>query len=134
MSINKINVLIVEDDEISASVACTMLQRLGCRVTLANNGAEAVEYFRHNEYDVILMDWQMPVMDGIEATARIRTMPSGLITPIVGTSQRAGRIECLAAGMNDLMPKPFLLERLRDMLTKWTHWEPGAESKSAAQE
>lgn len=134
MSIEKIHVLIVEDDDISAPVACTMLERLGCVATLATNGAEAIEYFRSNEYDLVLMDWQMPVMDGVEATARIRTMPGGLITPIIGTSQRAARAECLAAGMNDLVPKPFLLENLRNTLRKWTHWEQRGPDDTSAGE
>jgi CheY-like chemotaxis protein len=127
----KIHVLIVEDDEISAPVAGTMLERLGCQVSVATNGAEAVEQFRHTEYDLILMDWQMPVMDGVEATARIRELPGGQVTPIVGTSARAGRLECLAAGMNDLIPKPFLLENMRLALSKWTHWEDNRQTESA---
>ena len=132
MSKQKIHVLVVEDDDISAPVACTMLERLGCHVSVATDGAEAVECFRHNEYDLILMDWQMPVMDGVEATARIRELPRGHVTPIVGTSARAGRLECLAAGMNDLIPKPFLLEKLRLALSKWTHWEDHQQTDSTS--
>jgi CheY-like chemotaxis protein len=129
----KIHVLVVEDDEISAPLACTMLERLGCQVSVAINGAEAVERFSQNEYDLILMDWQMPVMDGVEATARIRELRRGHVTPIVGTSARAGRLECLAAGMNDLIPKPFVLENMRLALSKWTHWENDDQTGSASQ-
>jgi CheY-like chemotaxis protein len=69
------------------------------------------------------MDWQMPQMDGLETTARIRRMPQGLVTPIVGTSASMSRLECVAAGMNDVMPKPFLLHALKMELAKWTLWK-----------
>jgi CheY-like chemotaxis protein len=72
------------------------------------------------------MGWQMTVMDGFEATARIRAMPRGGTTPIIGTTPGRDRAECLAAGMNDLMPKPFQLEKLRETLLRWTSW-PGVK-------
>jgi|SRR5579863_1264928 CheY-like chemotaxis protein len=123
MSIGQIQVLVVESDEVNAQVARTMLERLGCRVDTAENGAEAVELFPKTSYDLIFMAWQMPLMDGLEATARIRALPRGRVTPIVGTSARIGRLECLAAGMNDLMPKPFRIENLKIELSKWTRWQ-----------
>jgi CheY-like chemotaxis protein len=101
-----------------------MLERLACSVEMADNGAKAVECFRRNEYDLVLMGWQLPVMDGFEATARIRTMLRGKGTPIIGTTAGRDRAECLAAGMNDLMPKPFQIEKLRLILLRWTSW-PG---------
>jgi CheY-like chemotaxis protein len=76
------------------------------------------------------MAWHMPVMDGLEATVRIRSLPRGRVTPIVGTSAKIGRMECLAAGMNDLMPKPFLLDNLKLELSKWTRWQEGPPSDS----
>src|ERR1700684_3771586 len=118
MSIRQIQVLLVEDDEISAQAARTMLERLGCRVDTASNGAEAIELFRNQTYDLILMDWQMPQMDGLETTARIRRMPQGRVPPIVGTTASMSRLECLAAGMNDVMPKPFLFTTLKLGLAK----------------
>jgi|SRR5271168_98302 len=123
MPIMQIQVLVVEDDEVSAQAARTMLERLGCQVDAASNGAEAIELFRQKTYDLILMDWQMPRMDGLETTARIRRMPQGRETPIVGTTASMSRLECLAAGMNDVMPKPFLFSTLKLGLAKWTHWE-----------
>jgi len=99
-----------------------MLERLGCLVEIAVDGAKAIENFRQRRYDLILMGWQLPVMDGFEATARIRAMPRGQATPIVGTTAGRDRAECLAAGMNDLMPKPFRLEKLRLVLSRWTGW------------
>jgi CheY-like chemotaxis protein len=128
MSSERIHVLIVEYDEVSARAARTMLQRLGCRATVARNGAEAIEGLRQAKFDLILMDWQMPVMNGFEATARIRALPEAAGIPIVGTSENMVRAECLAIGMNDLMPKPFLMEKLRQILSKWTGWsEAGSE-------
>jgi CheY-like chemotaxis protein len=123
MSIAQIQVLVVDDDDVSAQVARAMLEKLGCRVALASNGAEAIVLFRKETFDLILMGWKMLLMDGFEATARIRTMPQGRVTPIIGTSAGVARSECLAAGMNDLMPKPFLLDTLKMTLSKWTHWE-----------
>jgi CheY-like chemotaxis protein len=123
MLIGQIQVLVVEGDEVNAQVARAMLERLGCRVDAAENGVEAIELFGRASYDLILMAWQMPLMDGLEATARIRSLPRGRATPIVGTSARISRLECLAAGMNDLMPKPFRLENMKLELSKWTRWQ-----------
>src|SRR6476469_6099474 len=113
MSIRKIHVLLVEDDEISAQAARTMLERLGCLVDTASTGGEAIELFGKTTYDLLLMDWQMPQMDGLETTARLRRMQQGRVTPIVGTTASMSRLECLAAGMNDVMPKPFLFSALK---------------------
>ena len=126
MSTGLVRVLVVEDDEISAKAARVMLDRLACRVEIAEDGAAAIELFRRQEYDLVLMGWHMPVMDGFEATARIRAMPRGAATPIIGTTPGRDRAECLAAGMNDLMPKPFQLEKLRLVLLRWTSW-PGVK-------
>ena len=128
MSIRQIQVLLVEDDEISAQAARTMLERLGCRVDTASSGGEAIQLFRDGTYDLILMDWQMPQMDGLETTARIRRMPQGRVTPIVGTTASMSRQECLAAGMNDVMPKPFLFTTLKQGLAKWTLWDENCTS------
>ncbi len=119
----EIRVLVVEDDELSASVARDMLQKLGCTVDAATNGLEAIKLFRREVYNLVLMDWQMPEMDGFETTATIRSLPRGRVTPIVGTTANMTRLECLAAGMNDVMPKPFLLKDLKVVLAKWTHWD-----------
>ena len=106
----------------SAKAVQVMLERLACSVEIAEDGRKAVESFRQRKYDLVLMGWQMPVMDGFEATARIRAMPRGQATPIIGTTAGRDRAECLAAGMNDLMAKPFQIEKLRQALTRWTTW------------
>jgi CheY-like chemotaxis protein len=127
--IAKIQVLVVENDDVNAEVARAMLERLGCRVDLAADGAKAIELFGSQAYDLIFMAWQLPVIDGLEATVRIRKLPRGRVVPIVGTSARIGRVECLAAGMNDLMPKPFRLESLKQELSKWTPWREAPPAK-----
>jgi CheY-like chemotaxis protein len=118
----KIRVLVAEDDEVNAKAARTMLEHLGCHVDIATDGTEAVEHFRERDYDLILMDWQMPLMDGIEATARIRAMPRGEGTPIVGTTAGKAQAECLKGGMNDVVPKPFLFDKMKYILSRWTRW------------
>jgi two-component system sensor histidine kinase/response regulator len=122
LSMNKIRVLVAEDDEVNAKAARTMLEQLGCSVDVATNGTEAVDHFRERDYDLILMDWQMPLMNGIEATARIRSMPGGIGTPIVGTTAGKAHEECLKGGMNDVVPKPFLFDKMRYVLSRWTRW------------
>ena len=113
----------VEDDEVSAKAVEVMLVRLGCTVEVAVSGIRALESFRDHRYDLVLMGWQLPLMDGFEATARMRDMPRGLATPIIGTTAGRDRGECLAAGMNDLVPKPFRIEKLRLVLLRWTAWQ-----------
>jgi len=122
MSTETIRVLVVEDDEVSAKAVELMLERLGCSVEIAEDGLKATERFRDSRYDLVLMGWQLPVMNGFEATARIRAMPQGQHTPIIGTTASRDRAECIAAGMNDLMAKPFRIEKLRQTLTRWTAW------------
>jgi two-component system, sensor histidine kinase and response regulator len=122
MSSKQIRVLVAEDDEVNAKAARKMLEQLGCLVDVATDGAQAVGHFREREYDLILMDWQMPLMDGLEATARIRAMPGGLTMPIVGTTAGKAHAECLKGGMNDIVPKPFLFDKMRYVLSRWTNW------------
>ena len=132
MSTDLIRVLVVEDDEVSAKAVRVMLERLACSVEIAEDGRKAVESFRQHKYDLVLMGWQLPVMDGFEATARIRTMPHGQQIPIIGTTAGRDRAECLAAGMNDLMAKPFQIEKLRLVLLRWTAW-PGVKESGGCQ-
>lgn len=122
LSTKVIRVLVAEDDEVNAKAARLMLERLGCVVDVATDGNEAVNQFRAQDYDLILMDWQMPLMDGIEATAHIRAMPGGQATPIIGTTAANAHTECLRSGMNDVVPKPFVLDKLRSVLSRWTGW------------
>jgi CheY-like chemotaxis protein len=125
----QVRVLLAEDDEVNAKAARMILEQLGCLVDVATDGSQAVDYFRARDYDLILMDWQMPRMSGIEATARIRAMPGGQITPIVGTTAGRSHAECLRIGMNEVVPKPFISEKMRYVLSRWTNWDPGPSSE-----
>ena len=115
-------VLVVEDNPVNQKVAQRFLERLGCTVTIAQNGAEGVDLFQRGAFDLVIMDVQMPVMDGLTATKLIRASePSGARTPIVALTANAmvGELErCLAAGMDDFLTKPVLIDRLREMLKK----------------
>lgn len=120
----KIRVLVADDDAVSAKAARTMLEQLGCSADVVSNGLRAVQFFRERDYDLILMDWRMPGLDGVEATAEIRSLPGGLTTPIIGTTSEKIHEECLVGGMNEVVPKPFVFEKIRYILSRWTRWIP----------
>ena len=118
-------VLVAEDNIINQKVAIHLLERMGCRVTVVSNGREALDVLTQEPYDLVLMDCQMPDMDGFEATAAIRTREAqtGGHIPIVAMTAHAmqgARERCLAAGMDDYMSKPVAVEELKRMLQKWT--------------
>ncbi len=96
-----------------------MLERLGYRADVAANGLEVCRALEHRPYDVVLMDVQMPEMDGLEATRRIRRM-SGIAQPYIiamtAHAMKGDREECLLAGMNDYVSKPVRLEQLQEAL------------------
>lgn len=115
-----VRVLLVEDNDINRLYAKSILQTWKCITDIAENGLIAIEKLKNNAYDVILMDVQMPVMDGYEATKAIRMMPHPVgSTPIVALTANATKIDvekCLVAGMNDYLSKPFTPEDLYEML------------------
>jgi two-component system sensor histidine kinase/response regulator len=117
-------VLLVEDNAINQRVARRFLERLGCEVQVVGDGRQAVEAYERNSYTFILMDMQMPVMDGLEATRRIRELEQGGAkrTPIVALTANAmmGTLErCLEAGMDDYLTKPLDISRLQDVLDRF---------------
>ena len=118
-------VLLAEDHPVNAEIACALLGECGCRVTVANNGHEAVAAFQHGAFDLVLMDIQMPEMDGIEATQKIRQLEragGGERVPIVALTANAlrdDRSAALAAGMDDYLTKPVTGDRLREALVRW---------------
>ncbi len=121
-------VLLVEDNAVNREVAHRMLERIGLEVVVAEDGAEAVALERVRRFDLILMDCQMPMMDGYEATRYIRARESTLppheawSTPIIAltaNAMRGDRDRCLAEGMDDHMAKPFKFVELRAMLARW---------------
>ncbi|MEI6669774.1 MAG: response regulator [Acidobacteriota bacterium] len=114
--------LLVEDNAVSRALAVQLLTGEGLRVDVAKNGAEAVEKVAEADYDGVLMDCQMPVMDGFEATRRIRQNPRFSELPIVAmtaNTTQGDREECLAAGMDDHISKPIDVEKLFLTLARW---------------
>ena len=123
-------ILLVEDNLINQEVALELLREAGLAVDLAANGQQAVDLFAAQPYDLILMDMQMPVMDGITATRVIRQNPQGQSVPILAMTANAfgeDRQRCLDAGMNDHVAKPVDPANLYAMLVKWL---PGSEASS----
>jgi two-component system sensor histidine kinase/response regulator len=115
-------ILLAEDNEINQEIAVELLEDAGINVTVANNGREAVELAGQSEYDCILMDMQMPEMDGYEATRFLRKDIQFKSLPIIAMTANAmagDREKCLAAGMNDHVSKPISIKELFGALIKW---------------
>lgn len=113
-------VLIAEDNKVNIAVAARLLEKFGCESEPAMDGVAAVAAVQTKEFDLILMDLQMPEADGFAATKAIRE--SGVTTPIVAVTASAiegERERCLAAGMNDYMTKPIDRRRLEAVLARW---------------
>ncbi len=130
--LDHLSVLLVEDNMVNRTLALEMLQRLGCDAMHAGNGVEALDALEKQEFDVVLMDCQMPVMDGFIATRKLREreMAKKLepmrVVALTANALAGDREACLAAGMNDYLAKPFTLAQLRNILL------PSKVSRSAA--
>jgi signal transduction histidine kinase/CheY-like chemotaxis protein/HPt (histidine-containing phosphotransfer) domain-containing protein len=128
-------VLLAEDNPVNQEVATSMLESLGCQVTVASNGVAAVAAVERTAFDVVLMDVQMPEMDGLGATAAIRereTRTSGHV-PIIALTANAfaqDRENCLAAGMDDYLAKPFAVDQLHAKLARWLSPSAGQATMS----
>ncbi len=123
-SLKNADILIVEDNEINQEVAKEILTQSVHSITLANNGLEAVELILKNQYDCVLMDIQMPIMDGYEATDNIRKTFNTEELPIVAMTANAlggDKEKCLAAGMNDYISKPIRVTELLETLNRWVN-------------
>jgi CheY-like chemotaxis protein/HPt (histidine-containing phosphotransfer) domain-containing protein len=123
-------VLVAEDNATNQLVATKMLEKLGCRCDVAANGREAITALQAIPYDLILMDCQMPEMDGFEATRRIRKGDAGserASTPVIAMTawaMQGDREKCLEAGMDDYVPKPVDFPDLRKVLERWFTRKP----------
>ena len=114
-------ILVAEDNETNQIVALAQLRKLGYEADAVSNGAEAIEAIKNREYDLILMDCEMPIMDGYEATRKLRGSGHHRI-PIIAltaSAMQGDRARCICEGMNDFLTKPVDLARLEETLVKW---------------
>ena len=124
-------VLLVEDNPINQVVAMKLLQKRGCSVQLADNGQLAIQALQQQHFDLVLMDMQMPVMDGLEAARRIRALeasgarPRTPIIAMTANAMKGDRERCLEAGMDDYLTKPISAEALFEKVDQWTARAPG---------
>jgi len=120
-----LRILLVEDNDFNQQVALGLLKKFGLKADVAGNGAKAVDALIARDYDLVFMDVQMPVMDGFEATSRIRDPHSGVRNPAVkiiamtAHAMQGDREACLGAGMDDYISKPVTAETLSQVLQKW---------------
>jgi PAS domain S-box-containing protein len=124
---SQLKILLAEDNRINQMVAMGLLQKLGYAADLATNGAEVLAKLETRSYELVLMDCQMPEMDGYEATQRIRQLPPERQPRVVAMTANALRGEndrCLAAGMDDYISKPVRIDVLREVIGKWTPARP----------
>ena len=119
------HVLLVEDNPVNQKVAVRFLERMGCKVRVADNGAEGVKAWQEARFDIVLMDLQMPVMDGLTATRRIRELEtargqSGIPIVALTANAMAGQLEkCMEAGMSGFLTKPLEIARLHETLERY---------------
>jgi CheY-like chemotaxis protein/HPt (histidine-containing phosphotransfer) domain-containing protein len=123
-----IQVLLAEDNLINREVAVGMLERIGCRVHVVTDGRQACEAFAAQAFDLVLMDCQMPEIDGFEATRQLRRferaggragVPSVPIVALTANTLNGEREKCLEAGMNDFLSKPFRRADLQNIVLRW---------------
>jgi CheY-like chemotaxis protein len=139
-----LKVLLVEDNSINQEIGIAMLESLGCSVVIADTGVIALEALEKEAFDIILMDCQMPGMDGYEATSKIRmneqrSEKSGMerkrtcIVALTANALLGDREKCLAAGMDDYLSKPFTIEQLHTVMSRWLSVNPlaGVHSSGA---
>ena len=123
-------VLLAEDNAINQKVAVRMLEKLGYRIDVAADGEEAVDLWRHFDYAAVVMDCQMPRLDGLEASRRIRDLereqgrPRTPIIAMTANAMHQDRSDCLAAGMDDYLAKPVRQDDLAATLGRWLPAEP----------
>ena len=131
------HILLVEDNEINQELAMEILTEVGVVVDLAGDGAQALARVQEHTYDLVLMDWQMPVMDGIEATRRIRAIERFATLPILAMTANAmqgDREICLQAGMNDHISKPFNMDQMLATIARWLPCALAAKPAAKAME
>ncbi len=125
MKMHNSNVLLVDDNLANQEVGRTMMEAFGCRVDVASDGHEVLDIMESTTYDIVFMDCEMPVMDGLEATRLIRERekeqgrPKATIVALTAHAADEDRSRCLCAGMDDYLGKPFRMQDLFRMMEKW---------------
>ncbi len=123
LALDGVRVLVVEDTPVNQKITMRLLERLGCDVELACDGREALASFRAATFDLVLMDCQMPGMDGYETTTVIRGLEGGRshvpIVALTANTQPSDRERCAAAGMDDFLAKPIQVRELHRVLRRW---------------
>jgi len=131
--LGSLKILLVEDTPINQKVGLNQLRVLGCAADVANNGAEALSMIALKKYDIVLMDCQMPVLDGYEATRELRRLEAAnaaagsmeshqktVVIAMTASALKGDREKCLAAGMDDYISKPISIEKLKSVLENWS--------------
>ncbi len=122
IDLSNFNILLVEDNKINQQVALRMLKKFNAKVEVANNGQEAVDFVEMRPFDLIIMDLQMPMLDGISATKIIRDnqhIVQPLIIALTANATENDRNNCFQVGMEDFIAKPIKLNVLRNYMKKW---------------
>ncbi|GGE60356.1 hypothetical protein GCM10011533_11150 [Streptosporangium jomthongense] len=126
-----LRILLVEDNDVNRMVAGALLKKMGHTADVAENGERALEALRQRDYDLVLMDCQMPVMDGYETTRRIRENPDWQELPVIAVTanvMQGDRDDCFASGMNDYVTKPYNRNQLDEAIKRWTRpFPPGLQ-------
>lgn len=123
---NELKILVAEDNRINQRIAVLTFKQMNLTIEIASNGLEAANMFKLKQYDLILMDMQMPVMDGLEATRQIRTFEQNsnlpkraIIFAVTGSEPSEKKELCFEAGMDDYMEKPIQESVLRRLISKY---------------
>lgn len=121
--LKELSILLAEDNFINQKIALLTFSKTGISIDVASNGKQAVEMYQQKSYDLILMDLQMPVMDGLEATRQIRNVEKNsthraYIIALTASSLYEKKDECLEAGMDNIMEKPLQEQALQELISK----------------